>query len=336
MAVPKGMQAWICRMCLAAVVLLCLAASARGFYLPGMYPKAHPRNSTVNVNVNSLTSNETGLPFNYYSLPFCLPEEGIKRLQENFGEVLIGDSIENSPYKFRMLIPQKAVKVCDSAPLTEADVEHFKMRIDDHYHINLNLDNLPVTQFKLEDNPGDILQGFPIGYSQNGQYYLYNHIVFKVFYHEYKETPAALAGMTMGDSALDVIPEDGEYASSKNNSGFLVVGFEAAGCSIKRKADASVPRYANLSWEDCFKAEPQSIVAGESIVYTFDVWWESSPVHWASRWDAYLKMNKPQVRNARNAVCRRSDEFRKRTLNMRSKLTGKRISVDAPNNEVGV
>jgi len=30
-------------------------------------------------------------------------------------------------------------------------------------------------------------------------------------------------------------------------------------------------------------------------VFTFDVLWEKSDIHWASRWDAYLKMNGDQV-----------------------------------------
>eukprot|EP00475_Leptophrys_vorax_P002616 TRINITY_DN11474_c0_g3_i2.p1 TRINITY_DN11474_c0_g3~~TRINITY_DN11474_c0_g3_i2.p1 ORF type:complete len:666 (+),score=54.46 TRINITY_DN11474_c0_g3_i2:118-1998(+) len=259
-----------------------------------MYPKAHAPNSLIYVNVNSLTSNETGLPFNYYSLPFCTPEEGVKRLDENFGEVLIGDMIENSPYKFQMLVTQRAVKVCDSGPLNQSDVDHFKMRIDDHYHINLLLDNLPVTLYALEENPGDILTGFPIGYFSNGQYYIYNHILFKVLVHEYKETPAGLAGMSMGDSALDVLPEEG-YPEGNNTSGFLVVGFESAACSIHREAQTSAARYSTLDPIDCFKTDPQPILPGETIVFTFDVLWEKSPIAWASRWDAYLKMRSDQV-----------------------------------------
>ncbi|CAI5516232.1 unnamed protein product [Closterium sp. Naga37s-1] len=271
-----------------------LAAPTHSFYLPGMYPKAHAPNSVINVKVNSLTSNETGLPFNFYSLPFCRPEEGIQKLDENFGEVLVGDMIENSPYKFNMLVTQRAVKVCDSGPLNESDVEHFKMRIDDHYHINLLLDNLPVTLYALEENPGDILTGFPIGYVSNGQYYIYNHILFKVLVHEYKETPAGLAGMSIGDSTLDVLPEEG-LPEGKGNSGFLVVGFESAACSIRRVPDQSKPRYTALDPVDCFKTDPQPIAPGETIVFTFDVLWEKSDIQWASRWDAYLKMRSDQV-----------------------------------------
>ncbi|CAI6010969.1 unnamed protein product [Closterium sp. NIES-65] len=236
----------------------------------------------------------------YYSLPFCQPEEGIQRLDENFGEVLIGDLIENSPFKFRTLAKQRAVKACDVGPLTEADVEDLKSKIDGFYHVNFLLDNLPVTLFSLEDNEGDILTGIPIGYNHNGQYYLYNHILFKVLVHEYVESPAALAGMSMGYSSVDVFPQEGSYAdqgSSPNGTanGFVVVGFESAACSIRRSPDPEIPRYSTLDPIDCFRGDPQPITPGESIVVSFDVLWEKSPIQWASRWDAYLKMRGDKV-----------------------------------------
>ncbi|GJP42111.1 hypothetical protein CLOM_g1701 [Closterium sp. NIES-68] len=265
-----------------------------------MYPKTHAPNDTLNVNVNSLTSNETGLTFGYYSMPFCQPEEGIRRLDENFGEVLIGDLIENSPFKFRTLVTQRAVKACDVGPLNESDVENLKSKIDGYYHVNLLLDNLPVTLFSLEDNPGDILTGIPIGYYHNGQYYVYNHILFKVLVHEYHESPAALAGMSMGDSAVDVFPQEGGYTegpspSNATANAFVVVGFESAACSIRRSADPAIPRYSTLDPIDCFKGDPQPIAPGETLVFSFDVLWEKSPIQWASRWDAYLKMRGDKV-----------------------------------------
>ncbi|KAL4612029.1 hypothetical protein ACB092_08G169300 [Castanea dentata] len=54
------------------------------------------------AKVNSLTSIETELPFSYYSLPYCQPLEGIKKNAENLGELLMGDQIDNSPYRFQM------------------------------------------------------------------------------------------------------------------------------------------------------------------------------------------------------------------------------------------
>eukprot|EP00897_Mesotaenium_endlicherianum_P005496 jgi/Mesen1/4975/ME000248S04256 len=258
-----------------------------------MYPKAHPVGEAVTVKVNSLTSVATGLPFSYYSLPFCVPAEGIKKTDENFGEVLIGDLIENSAYKFKTMQREDGVKVCDSKVLTEQDVENFKEKIDDLYHVNMLLDNLPVTTMLIEENPGDIVTGFPIGFSKDGQYYVYNHLVFKVLIHEYKET-AQLTGMSVGDSAIDIMPE-GDVSAKHNNTGFLVVGFEVGYCSILRAADGKKAPYSYLDKVDCLKGPHQPLKAGSQIVFSFDVRWEPSDIAWASRWDAYLKMRGDQV-----------------------------------------
>lgn len=45
------------------------------------------------------------MPFSYYSFPFCKLLEGAKYSVKNLGEVLMGDRIENSPYKLKMYIP---------------------------------------------------------------------------------------------------------------------------------------------------------------------------------------------------------------------------------------
>jgi transmembrane 9 superfamily protein 2/4 len=58
------------------------------------------------VYVNSLTSFETELPFDYYSMPFCKPEGGPQRIANsaNPGTILQGLRIENSPYVLRMMV----------------------------------------------------------------------------------------------------------------------------------------------------------------------------------------------------------------------------------------
>jgi hypothetical protein len=51
--------------------------------------------------VNKLDSVKTQLPYDYYSLPFCQPNE-IVEVGENLGEILAGDMIETSPYQAAM------------------------------------------------------------------------------------------------------------------------------------------------------------------------------------------------------------------------------------------
>jgi transmembrane 9 superfamily member 2/4 len=63
------------------------------------------------VKVNKLTSIKTQLPYSYYSLPYCKPNE-IVDSAENLGEVLRGDRIENSPYVVSILKELIAAKFC--------------------------------------------------------------------------------------------------------------------------------------------------------------------------------------------------------------------------------
>lgn len=60
----------------------------------------------IAASVNSLTSFETEMPYEYYTMPFCKPVEGITRIANtaNPGTILEGLRIENSPYNFTMKV----------------------------------------------------------------------------------------------------------------------------------------------------------------------------------------------------------------------------------------
>lgn len=57
-----------------------------------------PSAAQVPMFVNKITSTKTQLPFRYYSLPFCRPD-AVAEEDLNLGEILSGDSIENSDYE---------------------------------------------------------------------------------------------------------------------------------------------------------------------------------------------------------------------------------------------
>merc|ERR1719421_1111395 len=81
--------------------LLLLLAGAHGFYLPGVAPREYADGDKVEIRVHKLSSPKTHLPYDYYSLPFCRPDEMLKQA-ENLGEVLTGSIIQNSPYELFM------------------------------------------------------------------------------------------------------------------------------------------------------------------------------------------------------------------------------------------
>lgn len=73
------------------------------FYVPGMAPVEYKLHEPIDVKAVKMTSVRTQLPYEYYSLPFCLPKNGSFHYKsENLGEVLRGDRIVNTPYDVRM------------------------------------------------------------------------------------------------------------------------------------------------------------------------------------------------------------------------------------------
>ena len=97
----------------------------------------------MNFKVNSLTSDKTALPVEYYKLPFCQPPR-IRSSAENLGEVLRGDRIFNSLYQMQTRLDENCKVVCRGAPLTKAQALILKQFIDDEYRVNMILDNLPA------------------------------------------------------------------------------------------------------------------------------------------------------------------------------------------------
>jgi transmembrane 9 superfamily protein 2/4 len=268
------------------------------FYLPGSYLHPYTDGTELYVKVNSITSIETELPYSYYSLPFCRPVDGIKKVAENIGELLMGDEIENSPYMFKMREDKANVKLCVTKALTEKDVKHFQQRIDDFYQVNLMLDNLPVTRYtKQRDSPVPLRwTGSPIGFKLDGsaEHYIYNHLSFKVLIHPYEGETSMVAMLSTGDG-LDAMPSGKE----KNLTGAnMVVGFEVVPCSVVRdaKAAAKVEDYGTLEAVTCSPdGAHQAIKVGEPLVFSYDVVFDISPIRWPSRWDSYLKMEGTRV-----------------------------------------
>ena len=66
------------------------------------------------VEVNSLVSSDTEIPFDYYSMPFCKPKDGVKKSSGsiNPGTIMLGIRIENSPYTLKMMVEEYAKSAC--------------------------------------------------------------------------------------------------------------------------------------------------------------------------------------------------------------------------------
>ncbi|KAG2668470.1 hypothetical protein I3760_15G162300 [Carya illinoinensis] len=276
------------------VLTICLVfQSGYGFYLPGSYPHKYGVGDELWVKVNSLTSIDTEMPFSYYSLPFCTPDGGIKDSAENLGELLMGDRIENSPYRFNMYKNETEIFLCKTDPLSAEKFNILKDRIDEMYQVNLILDNLPAIRYTKKEGFRLWWTGYPVGVKLQDVYYIFNHLKFNVLVHKYEETN--VAGV-MGTGDADMIPS-GKMKS--NVPGYMVVGFEVIPCSVTHNVDSVKNLQKYGKYPTAVKCDPNtvsmSIKEGQPIVFTYEVTFEESDIKWPSRWDAYLKMEGSKV-----------------------------------------
>ncbi|XP_021776487.1 transmembrane 9 superfamily member 12-like [Chenopodium quinoa] len=278
-------------------VFLCLflfAFVCEGFYLPGTYMHTYSNDDEIYAKVNSLTSIETELPFSYYSLPYCKPHDGVKKSAENLGELLMGDQIDNSPYRFRMN-KNESVFLCITSPLNEQEVKLLKQRTRDLYQVNMILDNLPAMRYANQNGVKIQWTGFPIGYSpaNSNDDYIINHLKFKVLIHEYEGSTVEIIGT--GEEGMGVISE----ADKKKTSGFEIVGFEVVPCSVKHDPEemSKLHMYDNINSINCLGdlERSQIIRERERVAFTYEVEFVKSSTRWPSRWDAYLKMEGARV-----------------------------------------
>ncbi|XP_010036099.2 transmembrane 9 superfamily member 12 [Eucalyptus grandis] len=272
-----------------------LAHVCSGFYLPGSYMHTYSTRDKIFAKVNSLTSIETELPFSYYSLPYCQPPEGVKKSAENLGELLMGDQIDNSPYRFQMNI-NETVYLCTTAELKDHEVKLLKQRTRDLYQVNMILDNLPALRYAKQNNVNIQWTGFPVGYTPQGsnEDYIINHLKFRVLVHEYEGSGVEIIGT--GEEGLGVISEADD---KKKASGFEIVKFEVIPCSVKFDPDkmSKDKMYDRIDPVTCPTEydKSQIIREQEQVSFTYEVEFVKSDIRWPSRWDAYLQMEGAKV-----------------------------------------
>merc|ERR1719424_2490020 len=255
-----------------AVVLATFAAvPAWAYYLPGMAPMEYREGSSVDLKVNKLTSVKTQLPYQYYTLPYCRPEQ-ITDSVENLGEILTGDLIENSPFEIKML-ENTDCKVLCKQKLDQEKKDKFRSMIDDEYLVNWMVDNLPAaTRFVRSGADGGeftYMDGFPVGVEQAGRYFIHNHVKLDLKYHKQ--------------------PDEFE--------GYRIVGFEVEPHSMTQatRPDGNAEGTFTAMCGEGVASPAFDIDLHQEIVFTYDVIWTDSPIRWATRWDNYLKMSGGQI-----------------------------------------
>ncbi|RMX59651.1 hypothetical protein pdam_00010475 [Pocillopora damicornis] len=236
------------------------------FYLPGIAPIDYEKGEKLEVKAVKMTSIKTQLPFEYYSIPICKPDN-LQYKPENLGEVLRGDRIVNTLYEIRMAQNKGCTLLCKQTTVNAEQSTKLSKLISDEYHVHMVIDNLPVaTKFVLETGQVQYDHGFKLGFTREKETYLNNHLMMVLKYHTY------------------------------DNATFRVVGFEV---HTKSVATDAIAVEANSNKCSFLSDKPSNLQItpnqDNAVVLTYSVAWVASEIVWASRWDTYLAMSDVQI-----------------------------------------
>ena len=181
-----------------------------------------------------------------------------------------------------MQVP-KACEVACHKKLKKSERDAFVRAIDEDYRVHWIVDNLPVGMYDVNEKKETVFtRGFPVGFrtgsGSNYKHFLYNHIRIVVQYHEDIEEG-----------------KDGQSSLSR------VVGFRVDPMSIKHSYNDADFVLGQTVLNTCnAMTQPSNdpsnymgIDRADSVLFSYDVFWEKSNIEWSARWDAYLTANSP-------------------------------------------
>lgn len=237
--------------------------------------KDYPTGSEIEVLANRLTSPTSTIPYSFYSLPFCKPEDRVRSYPVNLGQLLVGERATLTTFKISMKRNMKCQLLCtvDFAKLSDREYRRLQDRISENYVARLNADNMPiVTKFTTKTGQEIYRLGYSIGYKEDKDFYLNNHLSMKILYHQ----PSLSAG------EIDAVTVEEDT--------YRIVGFEVKPRSIRHELlpNGSV---SESSCDETKVAEPLLLSKNSKVVYTYDVTFEHSELAWATRWDPILQAN---------------------------------------------
>ncbi|XP_071772260.1 transmembrane 9 superfamily protein member 5 isoform X2 [Centroberyx gerrardi] len=277
-----------------SVYLLFAFYSCSAFYLPGLAPVSFCKEgdgsedcqTSIQLFVNRLDSVESVLPYEYDVFDFCKDAKE-KRPSENLGQVLFGERIETSPYKFNFNAPVTCKAVCTKSYTKDnqedaGKLDFLKRGMQLNYQHHWIIDNMPVTWcYDVEDSQKYCNPGFPIGclvtpdgrakdacvinseFNKKNTFYVFNHVDIKITFHS--GASEGWTGARLVTATLE--PKSIKHADEKNP-----VCDGGSPMEIPGEFDNDV-----------------------AITYTYSVTFEeNNSIKWASRWD-YILVSMPHT-----------------------------------------
>ena len=233
---------------------------------------SHKGGEQLNIQVGSITSIKSLLPYSYYRLGICKPNP-LEKEEDTLGEILSGEVIYKTNYEIYMNKNEYCKVLCSQA-FDDTKVSNINKIYNKKYVTNWYLDKLPAGFVKYnpvsQERSIDYSSGIPIGYEvpsgdskvsskENKEFFIYNHYQFIIYIHK------------QGD----------DY--------FEIVGFNIIPASLAQSETAICGR-TKSDYMSNFNKEKQKNQEG-NILFTYDVIFEESDITMASRWDHYRDSN---------------------------------------------
>ncbi|XP_014555842.1 hypothetical protein COCVIDRAFT_16662 [Bipolaris victoriae FI3] len=255
--------------------LLAIAPSpASAFYFPGTAPTTYKTGDAVPLYVNRLTPADSQndpkirsvFSFDYYYPPFhfCREKDGPKEIRESLGSILFGDRIQTSPFELKMAVNETCKLLCE-APYPGKDAAFVNDRIYQGYDLNWLIDGLPAAQSLREPGSDQIFYqpGFALGLVDEEKPMLNNHYDIVIDYHEASPGNFRVVGVLVDPYSMAESKRQGDDQATCNGQTPVV---------LKDKDDDE-----------------------NMVVFTYGVYWRSSPTPFATRWDKYLHVYDPKI-----------------------------------------
>jgi transmembrane 9 superfamily protein 2/4 len=278
------------------IVAIYLLTVCSGFYLPGLAPvnfcpagKATDTcKSEIKVFVNRLNSVDSVVPYEYTSFDFCKPKDEESSPTENLGQVVFGERIRPSVYKFEFNKNETKKLACVKKYDTSKDddkkkLDFLKRGLEQNYQHHWIVDNLPITWcYQTENTQTYCSTGFPIGcfnkksgkvkdacsYLGDGladnAYYVFNHVDIVIEFHG----------------------RSNDWGGNTPEEAGRLVRAKLTPRSIKHGAE----KETSASFLTDILMEMTSAEKTVSIVYSYSISFvENRNVRWSSRWDYLLE-----------------------------------------------
>jgi transmembrane 9 superfamily member 2/4 len=257
-------------------VIALVSRPSTSYYLPGIAPVDYIQGAPIDVIATRLTSTREKLPFPYYSLPFCRPEEEKKPMSMpvNLGQILVGERAYPTSFDIHMEVPQSCTFMCsvDLAKVPKTQFKALKRRIKQGYSVRLSADNLPViSNVTRKSGTADRHFGYDLGFVKKNEVYINNHLEFTIFINTPSMSPRSVG------SVVGIYSEEEATLDE-----FRVVGFE-----VKARSIAFGSKYSNSSCTSL--RSPQPVASDELIMFSYSVEFRLSAQDWATRWDPLLE-----------------------------------------------